>query len=116
MMNETLYVVDEIVARPGRARAFLEAYMERYAPGASARGLVLERVLVSPPMWLDDQSNTLIITWTLQGGAPAWWQMSFQARSDAAVTQWWAEADEMAMSRKRSYMSAVADVEVLCHV
>lgn len=111
-----LYLVDEIVAKPGQARALLEAYMARYAPGARARGLVLERVLLSPPVWLEEQSNTLSITWTLAGGAPAWWQTSFQARGDAAVAQWWADADRMALSRKRTYLSSVADVEALCDV
>lgn len=115
MTNETIYVVDQVVARPGQARAFLKAYRERYAPGAQARGLVLERVLVSPPMWLEDQSNTLTITWTLQG-VPAWWQMSSQARPDPAVAVWWAEVDDMVVSRKRLFMSAVEDVEVLSHV
>lgn len=115
MTNETIYVVDEIVARPGEARAFLNAYMERYAPGARARGLVLERVLLSPPLWLEEQSNTLTITWTLQG-VPAWWQMSLQARPDPAVASWWTEVDDMVVSRKRLFMSSIEDVEVLSDV
>ncbi len=115
MTNTSIYVVDELVARPGQARALLSAYMERYAPGARSRGMVLERVLVSPPMWLEDQSNTLTISWTLPS-VPAWWQMSMQARPDPAVAAWWSEVDEMVVSRKRQFMSAFADVEVLSYV
>jgi hypothetical protein len=115
MANETIYIVDEIVTRPGEGRAFLDVYMKRYAPAAQARGLTLDRVLVSPPLWLDDQSNILTITWTLQG-APAWWQMSFRSRTDPSVTSWWAEVDEKVVSRKRSYMSAAADIEALTNV
>ena len=115
MANETIYIVDEVVTRPGEGRAFLDVYMKRYAPAAQARGLTLDRVLVSPPLWLDDQSNILTITWTLQG-APAWWQMSFRSRTDPSVTSWWAEVDEKVVSRKRSYMSAAADIEALTNV
>lgn len=115
MANETIYVVDEIVPQPGEGQALLEQYMKRYAPGAQVRGMTLERVLVSPPMWLDDQSNTLTITWTLQG-APAFWQMSFMGRSDPDVAAWWAEVDKRVLSRKRSFHAAAADVEALSHV
>lgn len=115
MANETIYVMDELVARPGTARALLDAYMARYAPGARARGMTLERVLVSPPMWLEDQSNMITISWTLQG-VPAWWQMTAMGRTDPAVTAWWEEADAMLVSRKRSFASADADVEALSNV
>lgn len=115
MANETIYVVDEIVTQPGAAQAFLDAYQERYAPGARARGLTLERVLVSPPLWLDGQSNTLTITWTLKGAA-AWWQMSFMGRNDMQVVDWWAEVDELVVSRKRSFMAAAEDIKGLSDV
>ena len=115
MTGKTLYAVDAIVPRPGEARAFLLAYMERYAPGARARGMTLERVLVSPPVWLEDQSNTLTISWTI-AGVPAWWQMSMQARPDPAVAAWWSEVDDRVVSRRREYMAAFEDVEVLSRV
>ena len=115
MTGKTIYAVDEIVPRPGEARAFLLAYMERYAPGARARGMTLERVLVSPPMWLEDQSNTLTISWTI-AGVPAWWQMSMQARPDPAIAAWWSEVDHMVVSRSRNYMAALEDVEALSRV
>lgn len=115
MANETIYVIDEIVPRPGEGRAFLDDYMEHYAPGARQRGLTLDRVLVSPPMWLEDQSNTLTISWTLQGAA-AWWTMSFMGRSAPEVAAWWAEVDGKVVSRKRSFHSAAGDVEALSRV
>jgi hypothetical protein len=115
MTNPTIYAVDEVVPRPGEARAFLAAYMERYAPGARSRGMTLEHVRVSPPMWLEDQSNTLTITWAIEG-VPAWWQMSMQGRSDPAIAAWWREADSMVVRRERRYMAAREDVEALSHV
>lgn len=115
MADETIYAIDEMVARPGMGRAVIEAYMARYAPGARARGMVLDRVLVSPPLWLEDQSNTITISWTLRGAA-AWWQMTAMGRTDPSIAAWWAEADEMLVSRRRSFAAADADVEALCDV
>ncbi|AGH48805.1 MULTISPECIES: hypothetical protein [Sphingomonadales] len=111
----TIYVIDEIVALPGKGRALLEAYHERYAPGARARGMALDRVLVSPPMWLDDDSNTITISWTIQG-APAWWGMSFQSRNDPGVADWWAEVDEMIVRRSRHFATAESDIAEICNV
>ena len=115
MQQATIYVIDELVARPGEGEAVLAAYMERYAAGARQRGMALERVLVSPPMWLVDQSNTLTISWTLNGAA-AWWQMSFLGRNDPEVRAFWAEMSERLVSRKRSFASAAEDVKVLSDV
>ncbi|MGV3480860.1 MAG: hypothetical protein ACO1O3_12990 [Sphingobium sp.] len=76
-----IQVIDEIVARPGEGKALLDDYLARYAPGARARGMVLEQILVSPPVWLDDQSNTLSFRWSLADAA-AWWGC---ARSVAVI-------------------------------
>jgi hypothetical protein len=115
MADETIYMIDEVVTRPGHGRTFLDAYMEYYAPGAATRGLKLDRVLVSPPMWLDDQPNTITITWTVQG-APAWWAMTIKGRTDPALAQWWADAGPWIAERKRSFASAANDVEALSNV
>lgn len=115
MADEVVYVVDEIMPRPGEAQALLDDYMARYAPGARARGMTLDRVLVSPPMWLDDQSNTLTISWTVLGAA-GWWGMSFLGRADAQVAAWWAEVDARVVSRRRTFHSAASDVEALGRV
>ncbi|MCA1004530.1 hypothetical protein LCL87_02255 [Rhodococcus hoagii] len=111
----TVYIVDEMVVRPGRARAFLSAYLERYAPGAESRGLTLERALVSPPVWLDDQSNTVTVTWTVPG-ADAWWQQRWAAGRDPDVARWWADADDWLISRTRSTSCAVEDLAAVAGV
>ncbi|ABG94097.1 conserved hypothetical protein [Rhodococcus jostii RHA1] len=110
-----VYIVDEMVVEPGRARAFLADYLERYVPGAIARGLTLDRVLVSPPVWLEDQSNTLTVSWTLRG-VRAWWQQSLLARHDAEVLRWWADADEFLTTRRRTVSCSPADVEAMTDV
>ncbi|WP_254699131.1 hypothetical protein [Rhodococcus sp. SGAir0479] len=111
----TVYVVDELVVAPGRGREFLTSYLERYAPGARRRGLVLDRVLVSPPVWLDDQSNTLTVTWTVPG-ADAWWQQRWAAGRDPDVAAWWADADAALVSRRRTTSCALDDVAAVSDV
>ncbi|MCD7049480.1 hypothetical protein [Prescottella equi] len=110
-----VYIVDEMVVRPGRGREFLSAYLERYAPGAEARGLTLDRALVSPPVWLDDQSNTVTVTWTVPG-VEAWWQQRWAAGRDPGVAQWWAEADDWLLSRNRSTSCPVEDLAAVAGV
>ncbi|MDH6281007.1 hypothetical protein [Prescottella agglutinans] len=111
----TVYIVDEMEVVPGRAREFVASYLEQYAPGARARGLTLDRILVSPPVWLTDQSNTVTVTWTVTG-ADAWWQQRWAAGRDPAVAAWWAAADESLVSRRRTTSSALGDLEVVTDV
>jgi hypothetical protein len=94
-------LVDEITVKPGQGAAFLRAYMERYAPGARARGLELEQRWMTPPLWLDEQCNTLVFVWLLRGAA-GFWAMSLAGRQDPAVRDWWwSEAQPMIESRRR---------------
>ena len=114
--RETIYILDQVTAKPGQAQAFLAAYMERYAPAASAeRGMTLVHRWISPPMWLEEESNTLFITWSVQG-AKAWWGMSFHSRRNPAVAEFWASVEPLVEKRHRSFLSDVADVESLCNV
>ena len=110
-----IQAVDEIVAKPGEGKALLDDYLERYAPAARERGMVLEQILVSPPMWLDDQSNALTFRWSIADTA-GWWQMRFVGGNDPAVAAWWAEVDARAVSRRRFFASEPGDIERLCDV
>ena len=113
--QETIYILDQITPKPGRARDVLDLYMEKYAPKARERGMTLLHRWVAPPMWLDEQSNTLFIVWTVQG-AKAWWQMSFLGRRDPTVAGFWDEIEPLIEKRHRSFSSDVTDVESLCDV
>lgn len=115
MSDATLYVVDEFDVLPGQGEAFVDYYMTHYAPGAEKRGMTLERVLVSPPMWLKDQSNTVIITWTLPN-VGAWWRMCSMGRSDPAVLGWWEGAEKMVSRRSRKFAAASTDVNEVSNV
>lgn len=114
-MSAEVYVVDRVITKPGCAKRFVDAYLAEYAPGARQRGMTLRDVLVSPPIWLDDQANTITVTWSLPS-PQAWWEMTWQGRPDPTVAQWWADVDPLVDERSRSVAAAAEDVDGLCDV
>lgn len=104
-----VFVIDRVVTAPGCARAFIDAYLDGYAPGARERGMTLRDVVVSPPIWFSDRTNVVTITWTLPS-PPAWWQMTWRGRPDPAVAQWWIAVGNFVVDRTRSVATAVDDV------
>jgi len=114
-MAGEVYVIDRVVTRPGCTRTFVDTYLAEYAPGAVERGMTLRGVLVSPPIWFDDQSNTVTITWSLSNPR-AWWEMTWQGRPDPTLGQWWSAMDELVENRTREVAASAADVDGLCDV
>ncbi|WP_233266846.1 hypothetical protein [Tomitella fengzijianii] len=112
-MQTEVFVVDRVVTSPGKGRAFVGAYLAGYAPGARSRGMVLDRILVSPPIWRDDEGNTVTATWRLDG-VSAWWDMTRAGRGDPALRNWWDGVAPMIAERSRSMAAAAADVDGLC--
>lgn len=115
MPQAKVYVIDRVVTRPGCAREFVDRYLTEYAPGAQSRGMVLDRILVSPPIWFADDSNTITACWELSG-TQGWWEMTWKGRPDRTLGQWWAEMAHLIESRTRSMASAAHDVDDLCDV
>lgn len=107
-----VFVIDRIVAKPGQAAVLAQAYRERYAAGAEARGMHLELSLLSPPLMLAEQSNTLLYVWSVAGAA-GYWAMCFQGRQDPALAEWWREAATLIESRERLVASDLADIALL---
>lgn len=114
-MGERIYVTDRVVLAAGAARAFVEAYLAEYVPGAIDRGFTLERVLVSPPVWLADEEHVMTATWTVDG-PPAWWQAAVAGRHDRGPAQFWESREADIIERTRSMSVEVADMEGLCDV
>lgn len=114
-MPEKVFIVDRVVAAPGRAREFVSSYVSHYVPGARARGMTLDHILVSPPIWLDDASNTITATWTVDDVA-GWWDMTRLGRRDPALAEWWSGIDSLILERTRSMAGEAADVEAMCNV
>lgn len=115
MADGRVFVIDRVVAKPGCARKFVDTYLAEYAPGARARGMTLCDILVSPPIWLEDQANIVIVTWTLPS-AQAWWEMTWKGRPDPALGEWWSGIGELIVERTRSFAAAADDVDGLCDV
>ena len=114
--SAAIFVIDELVAKPGQGQTLFEAYMTRYVPGAEARGMVLLHRMVEPGFWLLDRSNRLLFIWTLKD-AGAVWAKNFVSREDPAVAEWWwKEAARLIESRRRSTLSEPAEIERLCDV
>ena len=115
MSDGLVYVVDQVVTRPGRAKEFVDRYLAEYAPGARERGMTLRDILVSPPIWFTDQTNTVTARWSLPS-AQAWWEMTWKGRPDTGVGDWWAEISALVQERSRSVAAAAEDVDELCDV
>jgi len=105
MASGRIFIVDEVTPHPGRAEEFLRLYMERYVPGARARGMQLEHTWVSPPMWLRDRSNTLSIVWSVEGPREVWATFTSGRLDQSLVSWWWEEAAALVQTRTRRIMS-----------
>lgn len=72
-------------------------------------------ILVSPPIWFEDQSNIVSVTWTLPS-ARAWWEMTWKGRPDPSLGEWWSRIGELIVERSRSVAGSADDVDRLCNV
>ena len=115
MAGETIYVVDRVVTKPGCARAFVDSYIAEYVPGGRKRGMTLDRILVSPPIWSDDRGNVVTVTWTV-AGVESWWKMTRRGRRDPEVGRWWTTVDELVSERSRTMAAGASDVDGLADV
>lgn len=110
-----IYIIDTVHVRPGRGREFIEQYLSGYRATAEDRGHRLDRITVSPPVWLDEGSNTITATWVVDGPAE-WWKAAVQVRYDPGPADWWRSVDDLIEDRRRE-MAAPADaIEELCDV
>lgn len=118
-MSEKVYIFDEIVvAQPNGAR-LRAAYLDDYVPIARMRGMTLEGAWTSPPCELPDRTMALHFLWSVPdvGG---WWAMRLGAAranstldapidGDEEKVRWWAFVDNLAISRKRTFMRDMAE-------
>jgi hypothetical protein len=111
-----VFVIDDLTSKPGCGEALLRAYLERYAPGARARGMTLVQQLVSPPYWRPDDGNRLLFVWSVAGPAGAW-QMKHMGRQDPDLIAWWCRgAPELVASRTRAICADPAEIPRLADV
>ncbi|MFF0815610.1 hypothetical protein ACFYVR_10725 [Rhodococcus sp. NPDC003318] len=115
MSDPRIHIVDRVTTAPGRGRAFVDAYTAEYVPQAVRIGMTLDRVLVSPPVWLDDDGNTVTAIWTVSGHEQ-WWQTAIARRFDAGFVDFWRRVEPMVAERSRSMAAAAESVEGMCRV
>ena len=115
MTEPTVHIIDRVEVRPGHGREFVDAYLADYAPRARDRGLTLDRILVSPPVWMDDEPNVVTAIWSAAGPA-GWWRAAIDARYDPESAGWWERMAPLVLTRTRSSAAAATDVEALCDV
>ena len=104
-----IFLIDELVSRPGEGEALLGAYRRLIAGPAEQRGMWLSRTLVEPCVWCKTSANRLIFMWSLPNAAAAWRQKSTN-RHDPEIAAAWREIDSMAAERKRAL---VCDAEMV---
>jgi hypothetical protein len=102
-MSEQIFIADCIVAKPGQARAVLDAYLQRYVPAAQARGMVLQHQWISPPLALAaPRVNTLTFVWAVEDMA-GWWGQRIAASFDPAVSEFWVSLAPFVSERSRNF-------------
>lgn len=114
-MTGPIYVVERITTQPGAAQRLVAAIRDEYLPLATARGMSLDRILVSPPIWDAELSNEVTVTWTVPNTA-AWWQMAKGGRADRRSAEFWTTHAELIAHRDRSMAAASDIVEELADV
>ncbi|ARS26136.1 hypothetical protein [Sphingomonas sp. KC8] len=115
-MSAPIWIIDDVVVRPGHGPAFLQRYLKEYAPGAASRGMTLVHQMVEPAMWLDDEPNRILLIWSVPD-AGAMWVSKHVARMTTDVTAFWEEtAPPFIISRKRSITAEASQLEALANV
>jgi hypothetical protein len=105
-----VFILDEIVVKPGRTDDYRRAYGARYVPGAERRGMRLTGAWQTPPgQDLTEVPTTLFYLWSVDGVA-GWWGQRMSRLPDGSDERfeklaWWQESDTMTLGRKRRVLS-----------
>ncbi len=114
-LDMTVYCVDRFETKPGDGKAFLDYYMDTFGPKAEEYGMKLESTLVSPPVWLDNASNIIEVTWSI-AGFNGWAAMVNASRYQPETHEFWRELRSRLVSQDRSYYAKSDDLEIINNV
>ena len=106
---DAIYVLDELVLRPGRLADFLEAMEREYRPAAEARGQRLVHTWVTPPTTAQGLEATLLLVWRLEG-IPGFWGMRSRT-AEPEVLQWWQDCESFVLRRTRRLAASPEAIE-----
>lgn len=110
-----ILVIDRIEPQPGEGKAFLNEYLEVFAPVAQAVGSRLVDTRVAPPVWLETASNTLEFVWEVDG-IPGCWAIASGTRAVPEIVEWWASVRARVVSHDRSFFAPTDALEELANV
>ncbi len=114
-LDMEIYCVDRFIVKPGEGREFLDYYLNGFKEKAEGYGMVLKSTMISPPVWLDNASNTIEVTWAI-AGFNGWAAMVNASRYDSETLSWWREVRSKVLEQDRSYYAKEEDMEVINNV
>ncbi|EGD53422.1 hypothetical protein [Gordonia neofelifaecis] len=114
-MSTPVYLVDRVVTAPGAGEEFVRRYRDEYLPAAADRGITATTIVVSPPLWLDHESNTVTAILAVDS-VSGWWTAALAGRHDPAPAAWWASVEHLVVERSRVSAAAADDLAVLADV
>lgn len=100
-----IYVLDELMVRPGRLGEISAQLAARYVPRAESRGLKLVACWSTPPAEPDGEVCSLLVLWSLPDAA-SFWTQKWSAAADPQVEEFWREAEPALLGRERRYLAA----------
>lgn len=115
MTEPTVHIIDRVEVRPGHGREFVDAYLSDYVPRARSRGLELDRLLISPPVWIDGEPTVMTAIWSTAGPS-GWWQAAIAGRYDPESGGWWERMSPLILDRTRTSAAEATDIGALCDV
>ncbi len=105
-----IFILDEIVVKPGQAEEYRRAYAAHYVPGAERRGMRLTGKWQTPASQdFTELPTTLFYLWAVDGVA-GWWGQRMSKLPDGSDERfeklaWWQQSDTMTLARKRRVLS-----------
>lgn len=114
-LDTEIYCIDRFVTKPEQGKEFLEFFMSEYLEKAQSYGMTLKSTLISPPLWLNNASNTVEIVWAISG-FNGWANMVNSSRYQQETLAFWREVRQRVISHDRSFFGNESDLEVLGNV
>lgn len=114
-LDTEIYCIDRFTTKPNQGPDFLAYFLDNYLEKAQSYGMTLKGTLVSPPVWLDNASNTIELVWAING-FNGWAAMVNASRYQPETLDFWREVRTRVVAHDRSFFGRESDLEVLGNV
>lgn len=105
-----VFILDEIIAKPGMAKSIRDLFSLDYSPAARRRSMRAEGAWQNPPLIEQDGfPTTLYYLWSVDD-VEAWWAMRKSKTTDgvderAEKHAFWQKVDSLSSCRTRKFLS-----------